>query len=343
MQNFLVTGGAGFIGSNFARYMLEKYPQYRIVVFDKLTYAGNLDNLREVAKDPRFAFVHGDICEADQVRDAIRAHRIDTIVNFAAETHVDRSILDADAFLKTNVLGTFVLLEAAKQFGLERYHQISTDEVYGWVDKPAFETDPILPRSPYAAAKASGDLMVNAYYVTHKVPTTITRASNTVGPYQYPEKVVPLFVTNALENEPLPLYGDGKQIRDWLYVTDHCEAVDVVLHKGMPGEAYNVGGENERYNVEVVKIILDTLDKSPDLVRRVTDRSGHDRRYSLAIDKMRALGWAPRHSFEQALTETIEWYANNEWWWRKIKSGEYRDYYEKQYGERLRTSEAVTV
>lgn len=343
MKNFLVTGGAGFIGSNFVRYMLEKYPQYKIVVFDKLTYAGNLDNLREVENDPHYAFVQGDICEAEDVRDAIRAHGIDTIVNFAAETHVDRSILDADAFLKTNVLGTFVLLEAAKQFGLERYHQISTDEVYGWVDKPALETDPLLPRSPYAAAKASGDLMVNAYYVTHGVPTTITRASNTVGPYQYPEKVVPLFVTNALENEPLPLYGDGKQIRDWLYVTDHCEAVDVVLHKGTPGEAYNVGGENERYNVEVVKIILDTLDKSPDLVRRVTDRSGHDRRYSLAIDKMRALGWTPRHSFEQALTETIEWYANNEWWWRKIKSGEYREYYEKQYGERLRTSEAVTV
>lgn len=343
MQNLLVTGGAGFIGSNFVRYMLQNHSQYNIIVFDKLTYAGNLDNLRDVADDPRYGFVQGDICDADDVNGAIRQHHIDTIVNFAAETHVDRSILDADAFLRTNVFGTFVLLEAAKQFGLERYHQISTDEVYGWVDKPAKETDPLVPRSPYAAAKASGDLMVNAYYVTHHVPTTITRASNTVGPYQYPEKVVPLFVTNALENEPLPLYGDGKQIRDWLYVTDHCEAVDVVLHKGNLGEVYNVGGENERYNVDVVKIILDTLDKAPDLVRRVTDRSGHDRRYSLDIEKTKQLGWHPRHSFEQALTETIHWYADNPWWWQKIKSGEYRDYYEKQYGERLRTSQAVTV
>lgn len=343
MKNLLVTGGAGFIGSNFVRYMLDRHPAYNIVVFDKLTYAGNLDNLRDVANDPRYAFVRGDICQADEVNDAIRTHRIDTLVNFAAETHVDRSILDADAFLRTNVFGTFVLLEAAKQFGLERYHQISTDEVYGWVDKPAKEQDPLVPRSPYAAAKASGDLMVNAYHVTHHVPTTITRASNTVGPYQYPEKVVPLFVTNALENEPLPLYGDGKQIRDWLYVTDHCEAVDVVLHKGVVGEVYNVGGENERPNLEVIKIILDTLDKSPDLVRRVTDRSGHDRRYSLDIEKMRALGWHPQHSFEQALTETIHWYATNPWWWQKIKSGDYREYYEKQYGERLRTSQAVTV
>ncbi len=343
MKNILITGGAGFIGSNFARYMLQKYPQYNIVVFDKLTYAGNLDNLRDVENDPRYAFVQGDICDRSDVQGALKQHNIDTIVNFAAETHVDRSILDADAFLRTNVFGTFVLLEAAKELGLERYHQISTDEVYGWVDKPAVESDPLIPRSPYAAAKASGDLMVNAYYVTHHVPTTITRASNTVGPYQYPEKVVPLFITNALENEPLPLYGDGKQIRDWLYVTDHCEAVDVVLHKGTIGEVYNIGGDNERYNVEVVKIILDTLDKSPDLVRRVADRSGHDRRYSLAIGKMRTLGWEPRHGFEQALTETIKWYADNEWWWRKIKSGEYRDYYEKQYGERLRTSEPITV
>ena len=343
MKNLLVTGGAGFIGSNFVRYMLEKYPQYNIVVYDKMTYAGNLDNLRDVAQDARFAFVQGDICDAHAVRDALQKYRVDTIVNFAAESHVDRSILDADAFLRTNVMGTYTLLEAAKTLGLERYHQISTDEIYGWVDKPAKETDPLIPRSPYAASKASGDLMVNAYYVTHGVPTTITRGSNTIGPYQYPEKVVPLFVTNALENQPLPLYGDGKQVRDWLYVTDHCEAVDLVLHQGKIGEAYNVGGENERENVEVVKIILDTLDKPSDLVRRVTDRSGHDRRYSLDLEKTRALGWHPRHSFEQALTETIRWYENNAWWWQKIKSGEYREYYEKQYGERLRTSEAVTV
>jgi dTDP-glucose 4,6-dehydratase len=343
MKNLLVTGGAGFIGSNFVRYMLDSYPDYNLVVFDKLTYAGNLDNLRELVGRPRYFFTQGDICDAAAVRDAVQTHRIDTIVNFAAETHVDRSILDADAFLQTNVFGTFILLQVAKELGLERFHQISTDEVYGWVDKPASETDPLIPRSPYAAAKASGDLMVNAYYVTHGVPTTITRASNTVGPYQYPEKVVPLFITNALENQPLPLYGDGLQVRDWLYVSDHCEAVDLVLHQGQPGEVYNVGGDNERPNVEVVKLILDTLDKPPELVRRVLDRSGHDRRYALDLAKIRALGWQPRHSFEQALTETIHWYADNEWWWKKIKSGEYRDYYEKQYGERLRTSQPVTV
>ncbi len=341
MKNFLVTGGAGFIGSNFTRYMLQKYPQYRIVVFDKLTYAGNLDNLRAVADDARFAFVQGDICDAAAVRAALRKYRIDAIVNFAAESHVDRSILDADAFLRTNVAGTCTLLEAAKELGVARYHQISTDEIYGWVDKPARETDPLIPRSPYAASKASGDLMTYAYYVTHGVPTTITRGSNTIGPYQYPEKAVPLFVTNALENQPLPLYGDGKQVRDWLYVTDHCEAVDLVLHHGKIGEAYNVGGDNERENIEVVKIILDTLDKPGDLVRRVADRSGHDRRYSLSLEKINALGWQPRHSFEQALTETIRWYENNAWWWQKIKSGEYREYYERQYGERLRTSQAA--
>jgi len=343
MKNFLVTGGAGFIGSNFVRYMLKKYPQYTLVVYDKLTYAGNLDNLRDIAADARMTFTQGDICDADTVRAALRKYRVDTIVNFAAESHVDRSILDADAFLRTNVIGTYTLLEAAKELGLERFHQISTDEIYGWVTKPAHETDPLIPRSPYAASKASGDLMVNAYYVTHGVPTTITRGSNTIGPYQYPEKAVPLFVTNALENKALPLYGDGRQVRDWLYVTDHCEAVDLVLHHGKPGEAYNVGGDNERENVEVVKIILDTLDKPSDLVRRVADRSGHDRRYALALEKIRALGWQPRHSFEQALTETIRWYESNAWWWQKIKSGEYREYYEMQYGERLRTSEAVTV
>ena len=336
MRNLLVTGGAGFIGSNFVHYILDKYPDYHVVVFDKLTYAGNLDNLRDVADDARYHFVQGDICDAGAVEQAIRRYEIDTIVNWAADTHVDRSILDADAFIRTNFYGTYVLLEAAKKFGLERYHQISTDEVYGWVAEGASkETDPVQPRSPYAAAKASGDLLVNAYFVTHGVPTTITRGSNTVGPYQYPEKVAPLFITNALENEPLPLYGDGQQVRDWLYVGDHCEAVDVVLHRGQPGQVYNVGGGNERHNVELVKIILDRLDKPPELVRRVADRPGHDRRYAVDTSKARALGWQPRHSFEQALTKTIDWYAANEWWWKKIKSGEYREYYQKQYGERL--------
>ena len=229
MKNLLITGGAGFIGSNFVHFLLDKHPDYHAIVLDKLTYAGNLDNLRDITHDSRLHFVRGDICDARDVEEAIRAHKIDTIVNFAAETHVDRSILDADAFIRTNVLGTFVLLEAAKKFQLERYHQISTDEVYGWVEQGAsVETDPLQPRSPYAAAKAGGDMMVNAYFVTHGVPTTITRGSNTVGPYQYPEKVAPLFITNALENLPLPLYGDGQQVRDWLYVMDHCEAIDLV-------------------------------------------------------------------------------------------------------------------
>lgn len=344
MRNLLVTGGAGFIGSNFARYMLQKYPNYRIVVYDKLTYAGNLDNLRDLEDEPRYTFVRGDICDAEAVAEALRVYEIDTIVNFAAESHVDRSILDADAFIRTNVLGTFVLLEAARKFRLERYHQVSTDEVYGWVEQGASkESDALAPRSPYAAAKASGDLMVHAYFVTHGVPTTITRGSNTVGPYQYPEKFAPLFITNALENLPLPLYGDGQQVRDWLYVTDHCEAIDLVLHKGQIGEVYNVGGDNERRNLEVVKLILATLGKPPELVRRVPDRPGHDRRYALDLTKIRALGWQPRHSFEEALLETIRWYAANEWWWKKIKSGEYREYYERQYGTRLRNSVPVQL
>lgn len=339
MKNLLVTGGAGFIGSNFVHHMLEKHRDYRIVVFDKLTYAGNLDNLRELVNNPQYAFVQGDIADADAVEDALRAFGIDTVVNLAAESHVDRSILDPDAFIRTNVVGTYTLLEAARKLGLERYHQVSTDEVYGWVQEGSSkESDALVPRSPYAAAKASGDLLVNAYFVTHNLPTTITRGSNTVGPYQYPEKVAPLFITNALENLPLPLYGDGQQVRDWLYVADHCEAIDVVLHQGVPGHAYNVGGDNERRNVELVKLILDTLDKPPELVRRVLDRPGHDRRYSLDLSKIRALGWEPRHSFEQALTKTIRWYAENEWWWKKIKSGEYREYYERQYAERLRTA-----
>jgi dTDP-glucose 4,6-dehydratase len=337
-----VTGGAGFIGSNFAHYLLEKYPAYRVVVFDKLTYAGNLDNLRDLDVE-RFHFVQGDIADTNAVQGAIKKFDIDTIVNFAAESHVDRSVMDADAFIRTNVFGTYILLEAAKTFNL-RFHQVSTDEVYGWIERGSFqETDQLNPRSPYSAAKAGGDMMVNAYFVTHGVATTITRGSNTVGPFQYPEKVVPLFVTNALENEPLPLYGDGMQVRDWLYVMDHCEAIDTVLHRGVLGEVYNVGGENERHNVEVVKFILSQLDKPDSLVRRVADRPGHDRRYSVDNAKIRLLGWQPRHSFEDALKQTIDWYKANEWWWKKIKNGDYREYYEKQYGDRLKNSEAAKV
>ena len=321
--------------------MLEKYPQYNIIVYDKLTYAGNLDNLLGVSDDPRYRFVKGDICDATAVAEAIQTYAVDTIVNFAAETHVDRSIMQPDAFIQTGVYGTYVLLEAAKQFGLERYHQISTDEVYGHIPAgySSVETDTLAPRSPYAASKASGDLLVNAYFVTYGLPMTITRGSNNIGPFQYPEKVVPLFATNAIDGLPLPLYGDGRQMREYQYVGDHCEAIDLVLHQGVLGEAYNIGTGVEMENVEMVEILLDTLDRPRDLIRHVADRPGHDRRYSLNIAKIRALGWEPRHSAAEAIRKTAVWYRDNEWWWRKIKSGEFRQYYEAQYGERLRATE----
>ncbi|MCX7839364.1 MAG: dTDP-glucose 4,6-dehydratase [Anaerolineae bacterium] len=334
MKNLLITGGAGFIGSNFVRYILNKYPDYHTIVFDKLTYAGNLDNLRDVANDPRYAFIRADICDADAVERAIREHRIDTIVNFAAETHVDRSIMDADAFIKTDVYGTYVLLEAAKKFGL-RYHQVGTDEVYGWVvEGRSREDDRLLPRSPYAASKAGADLLIHAYVVTHKVGATITRGSNNIGPYQYPEKVVPLFVTNAIDNLPLPLYGDGKQMRDYQYVLDHCEAIDIVLHHGKIGEVYNVGTGEETENIVMARMILKLLGKPESLIQHVPDRPGHDRRYALDISKLCALGWKSTHTFEEALRKTVRWYVENEWWWRKLKSGEYLEYYRKQYLER---------
>ncbi|MEZ4642854.1 MAG: dTDP-glucose 4,6-dehydratase [Chloroflexota bacterium] len=337
MKNIMVTGGAGFIGSNFTTYMLNKYPEYNIIVYDKLTYAGNLDNLLQVTGNPRYTFVHGDICDAAAVAQTIQTHNIDTIVNFAAETHVDRSIMDPDAFIQTSVYGTYVLLEAAKRFNLERYHQISTDEVYGHIPhgQSSKETDKLDPRSPYAASKASADLMVKAYYITYELPVTITRGSNNIGPYQYPEKVVPLFATNAIDGEPLPVYGDGRQMREYQYVIDHCEAIDMVLHKGVIGEAYNVGTGVEMENMRMVEILLDALDRPHDLIRHVADRPGHDRRYSLDISKIRALGWEPRHSAEEAIRQTAQWYGANEWWWRKIKSGEFKAYYQEQYGKRL--------
>ncbi|HSM58346.1 MAG TPA: dTDP-glucose 4,6-dehydratase [Candidatus Sulfomarinibacteraceae bacterium] len=338
MKNILVTGGAGFIGSNFVIYLLDKYPEYNVVVFDKLTYAGNLDNLLGVTDDPRYSFVKGDICDADAVSQVIEANDVDTIVNFAAETHVDRSIMDPDAFIQTDVYGTYVLLEAARRYGLERYHQISTDEVYGHIPmgQSSVEGDPLVPRSPYAASKAGGDLMVQAYFTTYDLPVTISRGSNNIGPYQYPEKVVPLFATNALDNEPLPVYGDGRQMREYQYVLDHCEAVDLVLHEGQLGEAYNIGTGAEMENLTMVEILLDELDRPPSLIRHVADRPGHDRRYSLNIDKILDLGWTPGHTAEEAIRKTARWYRDNEWWWRKIKSGEFKEYYEKQYGERLR-------
>ena len=339
MKNILVTGGAGFIGANFVIYMLEKYPDYRIVVYDKLTYAGNMDNLLPVSDEPRFSFTKGDICDPATVRQTIQAHNIDTIVNFAAETHVDRSIMDPDAFIQTGVYGTYVMLEAAREFGLERYHQISTDEVYG--DIPAgyssVESDPLRPRSPYSASKASGDLLVGSYFTTYELPVTISRGSNNIGPYQYPEKVVPLFATNAIDEEPLPLYGDGRQMREYQYVVDHCEAIDLVLHKGVLGEAYNIGTGVEMENVEMVEILLKTLNRPHDLIKHVKDREGHDRRYSLNIDKIKALGWEPKHTPAEAVAKTAVWYRENEWWWRKIKSGAFKEYYQKQYGHRWQT------
>jgi dTDP-glucose 4,6-dehydratase len=336
MKNLLVCGGAGFIGSNFVRYMLKKYPAVQIVVYDKLTYAGNLDNLEPVSQDPRYKFLQGDIAEHGSVTRALESNQIDTVVNFAAETHVDRSILDPDAFVHTNVMGVYILLEESRKCGVERFLQVSTDEVYGSIPKGAFrEGDPLEPNSPYAASKASGDLMARAYHVTYGLNTVVTRGSNTFGPYQYPEKVMPLFITNALDDQPLPLYGDGKQVRDWLYVDDHCAGIDAVLQHGKPGEAYNVGGENEQHNIDVVHRLLKALDKPQSLIRPVEDRPGHDRRYALNNTKTRHLGWKPEVSFDEALERTVQWYTSNEWWWRKIKSGDYQKYYEAQYGQRL--------
>lgn len=337
MKNLLVTGGAGFIGANFVHYMLKHHPDYQIVVYDKLTYAGNLDNLKAIEDDARYHFVKGDICDAATVENAIQRHNIDTIVNFAAETHVDRSILDPDAFIQTSVYGTYVLLEAARKFNLERYHQISTDEVYGHIPEgqSSREGDKLDPRSPYSASKASADLLVHSYYITYGLPITITRGSNNIGPYQYPEKVVPLFATNAIDNLPLPIYGDGRQMREYQFVEDHCEAIDVVLHRGKIGEIYNVGTGEEMENLEMVQILLETLDRPASLMQHVTDRPGHDRRYSLNIDKIGALGWEPRHTGQDAVRKTAAWYRDNEWWWRKIRQGDFQAYYEKQYGERL--------
>jgi dTDP-glucose 4,6-dehydratase len=334
MRNLLVTGGAGFIGSNFVRYVLQEYPSYCVVVYDKLTYAGNLDNLNDVAGEypQRYAFEKGDIADAARVDEVMRAHDIDAIVNFAAETHVDRSLIEPDAFIKTDVYGTYVLLEAAKQYDIERYHQVSTDEVYGQVlAGSSVESDPLHTRSPYSASKAAGDLMCIAYHTSFDVPVTITRGSNNIGPYQYPEKVVPLFVTNAIDDLPLPLYGDGRQMRDYQYVLDHCEGIDAVLHRGQPGEIYNVGSESETENIAMARAILDLLGRPHSLIQPVKDRPGHDRRYSLDCTKLRALGWRPQHDFQRAIEKTVRWYVDNPWWWRKIKSGAYKEYYRRQY------------
>jgi dTDP-glucose 4,6-dehydratase len=335
MRNLLVTGGAGFIGSNFVHYMLEKY-DYRIVVFDQLTYAGRLENLERAKDNPRYAFVRGDIRDQAAVRAALIEHAIDTIVNFAAETHVDRSIMTPDAVISTNINGTWTLLEAARALKLERFHQISTDEVYGAIPAPqrSKEGDGLEPRSPYSASKAGAEHLVYAYYVTYGLPVTTTRGSNNIGPFHYPEKAVPLFTTNAIDDQPLPIYGDGMQMRDYQYVGDHCEGIDVVLHNGAPGEIYNVGTGVETHNIDMARKILALLGKPESLLTYVPDRAGHDRRYALDTSKLQALGWRSRHTFDQALELTVHWFVENESWWRPIKSGEYLEYYRKQYVER---------
>jgi dTDP-glucose 4,6-dehydratase len=333
-RHVLVTGGAGFIGSAFVRYVLARYPDLRVTVLDKLTYAGNPANLAPVAHDPRYRFVQGDITQRDDVLPVLGD--CDALVNFAAETHVDRSILDAGAFVTTDVYGSYVLLEAMRELGTPHALFVSTDEVYGDVPHGAStEDDAFAPRSPYAASKAGGELLVRAYHVTYGLPVLTTRGSNTFGPYHYPEKLIPLMITNALDDQPLPVYGDGRQRRDWLYVDDHAAGIDAVLRRGVPGAAYNLGGGNERENLAVVRSILDLTGKPESLIRYVQDRPGHDRRYALDCTRAHALGWRPAHSFEDALAATVRWYQQNEAWWRPLKNGDYARYYQQQYGSRL--------
>ena len=336
MKNILVTGGAGFIGSAFVRHMVAAYPEYNIICYDKLTYAGNVDNLLPVSDEENYRFERGDIADRHALQRALEHYAIDTIVNFAAESHVDRSILEPDAFIHTDVVGAYILLDEGRKHGIERFCQVSTDEVYGDIEIGfSVEDDRFLPNSPYAASKAGGELMARAYQVTYGMDTIITRGSNTYGPYQYPEKLVPFFTTEAMDDRPLPLYGDGKQIRDWLYVDDHARGVDCILHLGKTGEAYNLAGENQRHNIDVTRRILELLGKPNSLICHVPDREGHDRRYAMTAEKARALGWQRQYDFEDGLEATVRWYQENEWWWRKIKTGEYLEYYKRQYTERL--------
>jgi dTDP-glucose 4,6-dehydratase len=329
----LVTGGAGFIGSNFVRHVLTAHRDDSVVNLDKLTYAGNLENLRDVEANPRYRFVKGDICDGAAVREAMRG--ADAVVHFAAETHVDRSNLGADEFLRTNVNGTFTLLEAARELRIARFLAVGTDEVYGSIaEGAAREGDALNPSNPYSASKAAADLLARAYWTTHRLPVLITRSSNNFGPYQYPEKVIPLFVTNALEDRSLPLYGDGRNVRDWLYVLDNCAAIDLVLRRGLEGEIYNIGGAAEVQNVALTRRILALLGKPESLITPVADRPGHDRRYALDSGKVRALGWTPATGFDAALSATVEWYRTHEAWWKPIKSGAFREYYQTQYSGR---------
>ncbi len=332
-MNILVTGGAGFIGSNFIRYILKKYPQYSVVNFDALTYAGNLENLKDIENNENYSFVKGDITNFEDVNAVIKD--IDLIINFAAESHVDRSVLDSKDFLNTNVMGTLTLLEAAKNNGNIRFHHISTDEVYGHLgpNEPSFnESTPYRPRSPYSASKAASDHLVMSYFHTHKLPITISNCSNNYGPYQFPEKFHGLFITNLLENKKVPLYGDGLNVRDWLYVEDHCNAIDIIIHKGKMGETYCVGGDSEKTNFEIVEEMLKLLNKDESMIEFVKDRPGHDRRYSVDFSKIKnELGWEPQISFEDGMKKTVEWYKENKEWWQRCKSGEYKEYYKKQY------------
>lgn len=335
-MNILVTGGAGFIGSNFVRHMIETYPEYGIVNYDLLTYAGNLENLKDIESHENYTFVKGDINNRELVDHLVKYHNIDVIVNFAAESHVDRSITEPDIFVKSNVLGTQALLDVAKANNLAKYVQVSTDEVYGSLGETGYFTEetPLAPNSPYSASKAGGDMLVSAYHETFGMNVNITRCSNNYGPYHFPEKLIPLMVTNALEGKELPIYGDGKNVRDWLHVKDHCAAIDLVIHKGKSGEVYNVGGHNERTNNEIVHLIVEKLGASPELIKFVEDRLGHDRRYAIDPAKLETeLGWKPQYTFDTGIVETIQWYVENQEWWKNIKSGDYLSYYAKQYGD----------
>ena len=332
-MKILVTGGAGFMGSNFVRYIINKYPDYSVINFDKLTYAGNKENLADLTGNPHYSFVQGDIANEVQVGKVMPG--VDVIVNYAAETHVDRSIMNPRDFLLTDVIGTYTLLEACRKNGIQKYIQISTDEVFGSIAKGKFtEKSPFEPNSPYSASKAGGDHLVRAYQVTYNVPTIVTHSCNFYGPYQYPEKLIPLFITNLLEGKKVPLYGDGKNIREWIYTEDHCSAIDFILHHGAIGEVYNIGTGNEKTNFEITQLLLKILEKGEEMIQYVKDRAGHDRRYAIDNSKLLALGWQPQVDFKEGLVKTAEWYKNNQAWWQKIKSGEYLKYYQEQYHKR---------
>ena len=339
-MKFIITGGAGFIGSNFIYYELKQHPEDEFICLDKLTYAGNLSSLKDAMQQPNFKFVKGDIADRDFVYSLFEAEKPDVVVNFAAESHVDRSILEPELFLKTNVIGTGVLMDPCRKYGIKRYHQVSTDEVYGDLplDRPDLfftEETPLHTSSPYSASKASADLLVLAYHRTYGFPVTISRCSNNYGPYHFPEKLIPLMIINALYDKALPVYGDGANVRDWLYVEDHCSAIDLIIRKGREGEVYNVGGHNEKSNLDVVKIILKALGKSEDLITFVKDRPGHDRRYAIDPTKIHnELGWLPQTKFEDGIVKTIKWYLANKDWWQEIINGEYQKYYEKMYKNR---------